>query len=117
MKYFCIFVLIAQACLASDFYTGQAARLVIGQSTFTQAGEGATDVLIGAAGGLAYANNVLFIVDSNRFSADPVNNRVLLFPTTPLPKPNQVLTLPPAPPPSGIYCLVCAHTSATALLG
>jgi uncharacterized protein (TIGR03437 family) len=115
MKHFCILVLAAQACLASDFATGQAARLVVGQPTFTQADEGATNMLIGAAGGVAYANGILFVVDSNRFSADPVNNRVMLFPTAGLPTPTQ--TPPVNVPISGIYCFVCANTISTAILG
>jgi uncharacterized protein (TIGR03437 family) len=115
MKYFCLLVLAAQACLASDFSTGQAARLVVGQPTFTQADEGATNVLIGAAGGVAYANGILFVADGNRFSADPVNHRVLLFPTAPLPTPTQAP--PVSQPVSGIYCYVCANTISTAILG
>lgn len=115
MKSFFLLVLAAQACLAADFFTGQAARLVVGQPTFTQADEGATNVLIGAAGGVAYANGILYVVDGNRFSADPVNNRVLLFPTASLPTPTQV---PPViQPVSGIYCFVCANSISTAILG
>ncbi|MBN8733599.1 MAG: hypothetical protein J0L64_23905 [Acidobacteria bacterium] len=59
--------------------TGQAARLVIGQPTFTAATPGASESLLGAISGLAYANNTLFVVDSNRLGATPVNHRVLLF--------------------------------------
>ncbi len=118
MKSFCLFLLAAQLCPGASFFTGQAARLVIGQTTFTDANEGATDYLLGAAGGIAYANNILFVVDSNRFSADPLNNRVLLFPTAPLPTPTQALSFPaPASSPSGVTCLVCANTRATAILG
>jgi uncharacterized protein (TIGR03437 family) len=77
----CIFVLIltAAAMCAADFATGQAARLVIGQITFTQQDEGASDTLLGAAGGVAFANNMLFVVDGNRFGAGPINNRVLVY--------------------------------------
>ena len=59
--------------------TGQAARLVIGQPTFTEAASGASEYLLGAVGGLAYANDTLFVVDSNRLAATPVNHRVLLY--------------------------------------
>jgi len=59
--------------------TGQAARLVIGQPTFTAATPGASESLLGAISGLAYANDTLFVVDSNRMGATPVNHRVLLF--------------------------------------
>ena len=59
--------------------TGQAARVVIGQPTFTAATPGASEALLGAVSGLAYANNTLFVVDSNRLGAFPVNHRVLFF--------------------------------------
>lgn len=59
--------------------TGQAARIVIGQPTFTAATPGASASLLGAVSGLAYANNTLFVVDSNRLGAFPVNHRVLMF--------------------------------------
>ncbi|HZO52266.1 MAG TPA: hypothetical protein VFB63_06100 [Bryobacteraceae bacterium] len=59
--------------------TGQAARLVIGQPTFTAATPGASESLLGAISGLAYANDTLFVVDANRIAATPVNHRVLLF--------------------------------------
>lgn len=53
--------------------------MVIGQRTFTAQAEGASDTLVGAVSGLAYANNTLFVVDSNRVGAAPINNRVLIF--------------------------------------
>ena len=64
------------------------------QVRLTTVPEGAVALrVLGAAGGVAWANNILFVVDSNRFSADPVNNRVLLFPTNTLPSLTQALTL------------------------
>src|SRR5271157_876210 len=76
-----IFVLIlgAATAFAADFVTGQAARLVIGQPTFTAADPNSTNSVIGAAGGVAYAGNTLFVVDDNRMGAVPSNNRVLVF--------------------------------------
>jgi uncharacterized protein (TIGR03437 family) len=73
--------------LAADFVTGQGARLVIGQTTFTQQQPGASDTLLGGVGGVAYANGILFVADSNRLGLTPVNNRVLLFPTQSFPGP------------------------------
>ncbi|HEY2845317.1 MAG TPA: hypothetical protein VGJ09_16760 [Bryobacteraceae bacterium] len=73
--------------LASDFITGQGARLVIGQSTFTAQQPGASATLLGGVGGLAYANGILFVADSNRTGLIPINNRVLLFPTQSFPGP------------------------------
>ncbi len=81
MKSFLVLTAMASVCLAQDYSNGQAARLVIGQSTFTEADVGAQNNLLGAATGVAYANGTLFVVDGNRFTADPNNNRVLLFPT------------------------------------
>ncbi len=64
---------------AQDFLTGQAARVVLGQPTFTSQDPGASERLLGGAGGLAYANGMLFVTDANRISATPVNHRVLLY--------------------------------------
>ena len=74
-------ILTLTPCLAAgaSFTTGQAARLVIGQRTFTQQEEGVSSTLLGAASGLAYANDMLVVVDSNRLGATPLNHRVLLF--------------------------------------
>lgn len=79
----CILTILAAAgvSLAAtvDFSTGQAARLVIGQPEFDAESGSATATIVGAAAGLAYANNTLFVADSNRVGAAPVNNRVLIF--------------------------------------
>jgi len=65
---------------AVDFMTGQAARIVIGQVNFTQQDIGTpTQYVLGACSGLAYANNMLFVVDSNHIQASPEQNRVLLW--------------------------------------
>ncbi|MGI8991254.1 MAG: IPT/TIG domain-containing protein [Bryobacteraceae bacterium] len=93
MKYFCITLLAAHACLAAAaFQTGQAARLVIGQTSFTQEDTGATNILIGSASGIAFANNTLFVADANRYGAGPINNRVLIFHNLVLPKPTDPLS-------------------------
>jgi len=91
----CIFgvLLAAWAALAADFRTGQAARLVIGQTTFTRQEPGASQVLVGGVSGLAYVNDMLFVADANRVGAEPFNNRVLIFKdlSGALPKPTDEL--------------------------
>ncbi|RMF84679.1 MAG: hypothetical protein D6744_02640, partial [Planctomycetota bacterium] len=59
--------------------TQQAARLVVGQTTFTRANPISSREAIGAAGGVAVAGDRLFIADGNRIGATPVNNRVLVY--------------------------------------
>ncbi|MBZ5724282.1 MAG: hypothetical protein LAP87_04735 [Acidobacteriia bacterium] len=61
------------------FTTGQAARLVIGQTTFTSADSNSSDTIVGGVSGLAYAADTLFVADANRVGANPSNHRVLLF--------------------------------------
>ncbi len=67
---------------APGFSTGQAARLVIGQQNFTAGNYGATSQLLGTPSGVAYANGVLWVADSNRLGGTPDNNRVLRFSDT-----------------------------------
>ena len=67
------------ASFAADFTTGQAARLVIGQVTFTAQDYNSSDTIVGGVSGLAYAADTLFVADSNRVGASPSNHRVLLF--------------------------------------
>ncbi|HEV2198607.1 MAG TPA: hypothetical protein VGR73_02215 [Bryobacteraceae bacterium] len=79
------------AVSAQVFITGQAARAVIGQSTFTSqtfggtvststtTGVPASDTVFGAIGGVAYGGNTLFATDDNRLGLLPQNNRVLVF--------------------------------------
>jgi uncharacterized protein (TIGR03437 family) len=61
------------------FSTGQAARLVIGQKNFTLGDFGGTNTLLGSPSGIAWANGILWVVDSNRLGGAPNNNRVLRF--------------------------------------
>src|SRR5947209_12089268 len=79
MKGISVFFLCAAAACAADFTTGQAARLVIGQRTFTDQDSNSSDTIVGGASGLAYAADTLFVADSNRVGASPSNHRVLLF--------------------------------------
>lgn len=88
MKSILVVLLAAAAAQAAEFSTGQAARMVIGQRTFTEQFPGAAQDLLGGVSGLAYANDTLFVVDSNRIGASPQNQRVLIFKnvSTTLPK-------------------------------
>src|SRR3954467_14388581 len=82
MKYISVYFLSAAAMFAqpsTGFTTGQAARLVIGQSTFTSQDTNSSDTILGAASGLAYAADTLFVADANRVGATPSNHRVLLY--------------------------------------
>lgn len=106
MKFFSLLVLSTMLASAADFLTGQAARLVIGQPTFTAQNTGTPSAFqLGAVGGLAYANNSLFVVDSNRVQATPVNNRVLIYNNI-----SSFVGSPTASVPQGIRCPVCAGT-------
>ncbi|MEO5922606.1 MAG: hypothetical protein ABIR70_02155 [Bryobacteraceae bacterium] len=72
--------------LAAEFVTGQGARLVIGQNTFTTQDFGASKTLLGGVGAVAFANGKLYIADANRLNLTPVNNRVLVMDTATFPK-------------------------------
>ncbi|MCC6341996.1 MAG: hypothetical protein IT166_07355 [Bryobacterales bacterium] len=110
-KYGIGLLLAAGLCEAADFFSGMAARAVIGQRTFTAQTPGASDVLLGGVGGIAYANGTLIVVDDNRVSASPQNNRVLIFRNVSsfLPEPTAVL------PPSGVRCPLCVGQAAVVL--
>jgi uncharacterized protein (TIGR03437 family) len=111
MKCISIFLLAAAAVCAADFTTGQAARLVIGQTTFTSQDSNSSDIILGAASGIAYAADTLFVADSNRVGASPTNNRVLLYQNLSgmLPQPTDPLTY-------NTKCPVCVGR-ATLVLG
>ena len=87
LKYCAALSLCAGLALSQGGYiTGQAARLVIGQTTFTSQnfiGDN-NPVLqpnqeLGSVGGVAYAANTLFVADSNRLGLLPIMNRVVMF--------------------------------------
>lgn len=59
--------------------THQAARLVIGQTSFTRQNPNPSRDSVGAVGGVAIANNRLFVADGNRIGAAPISNRVLIY--------------------------------------
>ena len=110
MKGISVFILFAASGLAADFVTGQAARAVIGQLSFTSADPNSTNSVIGAASGVAYAANTLFVADSNMIGAQPVNNRVLIF--------NNISGTLPQPTDSLVYntpCPICVGTASVVL--
>lgn len=80
LKYCALFSLCAGvACAQQQFVTGQAARLVIGQTSFTSQTYGASSTLLGGAAGVAFGADTLFVADSNGVGFTPINNRVLMF--------------------------------------
>ena len=102
MRCISVFLLAAAAAFAqNNFTTGQAARAVIGQATFTDQSPNSSDTVLGGAGGVAYANDTLFVADANRVQASPVNHRVLLFKNLSgqLPAPNAQLARSVLAPP------------------
>ena len=112
MKYIGVFFLIPAVLSAADYLTGQAARITIGQTTFTsQDSDNPSASQLGAVSGLAYANNTLFVADSNRVQATPVLNRVLIFRNA-----SNFIPSPTADIPQGVRCPVCTG-SADVVLG
>jgi hypothetical protein len=113
---FAFFILAAASCpfilgqTTPDFTTGQAARLVIGQSSFTSADSNSTNSIIGGASGVAYAADTLFIADDNYLGALPENNRVLIIPNLSgtLPQPTAVL-------PDNSTCPICVGVASVVL--
>jgi uncharacterized protein (TIGR03437 family) len=86
LKYCALFSLCGGLTFAQQFITNQAARLVIGQTTFTSqqfiGDPSATTPLnmqLGSVGGVAYAADRLFVADSNRLGLFPIMDRVLIF--------------------------------------
>ncbi len=110
MKYFALFLASTALTSAADFVTGQAARLTIGQRTFTAGEQGASGQLLGAVGGVAYANNRLFVVDGSRVGAIPVNNRVLIYQNILGSLFDPKAPIPPAVN-TGIRCPVCVGSA------
>jgi uncharacterized protein (TIGR03437 family) len=117
MKCISVFLLSAAAVCAADFMTGQAARAVIGQVTFTDEDPNASDTVLGGVSGLAFAADTLFVADSNRIGALNSNNRVLLFQGILNQIPIPSAELPPAAGLSSVsQCPVCVGR-ATVVLG
>ncbi|HEY9141418.1 MAG TPA: hypothetical protein VIN93_11025 [Bryobacteraceae bacterium] len=111
MKCIPVIIFCSAALYAADFVNGQAARAVIGQVTFTTADPNSSNTVLGAANGIAFAANTLFVADSNIMGAAPVNNRVLMFQNISSQLPEPDAELPYLTP-----CPVCVGT-ATLVLG
>src|SRR5579864_1285351 len=91
-KYLAVILLTSAWAGAADFVTGQAARAVFGQQTFTAQDietpcQGSNSYncanpgpyVLGAAGGVAFANDTVFVADSSRINASPVLNRIVMY--------------------------------------
>jgi len=111
MRPWAVLLLLAVTTRAADFATGQAARLVIGQPTFTKQDPNPSDVILGGVSGLAYANDTLFVCDANRVGAGPINHRVLIYQAL-----SQMLPAPTAELAYDKRCPVCTG-QATLVLG
>ena len=70
---------VAPAAEGPVWVSNQGARLVIGQRSFTRQNPKSSREVLGAAQGVAFAGNRLFVADGNRLGALPVNNRVLIY--------------------------------------
>jgi uncharacterized protein (TIGR03437 family) len=116
MRYFATLILVANTLFAADFLTGQAARAIVGQVTFTAQGAPPSNTTVGASGGLAYVNGTLLVVDDNRMSALPEDNRVLIYRNIDGQIPSITANIPAQPIGAGIRCPVCGFT-ADAVLG
>jgi uncharacterized protein (TIGR03437 family) len=81
---------------AQSFTNGQAERAVIGQHVASDGFSGATQNILGAPSGVAYANGLLFVADGNfnpnQTGPTPNNNRVLVFSTNQIPDAHADLT-------------------------
>ncbi len=117
MKVISVFFLSAAALCAADFLTGQAARAVIGQVTFTDENPAPSDTVLGGLSGLAFAADTLFVADANEIGAMYSNERVLLFQgmSSQLPSPSAELPTAAQLAP-GSLCPVCVGR-ATVVLG
>lgn len=112
MKCISVLLLSAASLLAQggSFITGQAARLVIGQSTFTSQDPNSSDTVLGAASGIAFAGDTLIVADSNRVGALPTNHRVLLYKGA-----SSMFPSPSAELPYNSKCPVCVGQATTVL--
>ena len=125
-KYLVAVFLTSLTVAAQNFMTGQAARAVFGQQTFTAQDIETpcvapntinclppTQFVMGGASGIAFANNMLFVADANRLGALPALQRVLIYTSV-----NQSLNSPAAPVvappgPNFVRCPVCLGTALT----
>lgn len=113
MRFLAVFCLAASSSFAADFVTDQAARALIGQPSFTSQTILATasGEILGAANGIAYANDTLFVADDNRLGALPSDNRVLIYRNL-----HQQVVGPTEAPVQGSRCPLCT-AQADSVLG
>ncbi len=117
-KYLGVLLLASSLLSAQQFMTGQAARAVFGQQTFTaqdQQTSGATPYELGAPGGVAYTNNMLIVADANHVGAIPAYERVLIYTSISdmLPSLTQSINIPG---PNFVRCPLCIGTTDTPLV-
>ena len=105
-----VFAWCAAGVFAQTYTTGQAARAVIGQETFTSQDTNSGKSVIGSASGIAYAADTLFVADSNGIGASPSNNRVLVFSNL-----SSQLPAPTAEIPNNSKCPVCVGQASVVL--
>ncbi|HYM11484.1 MAG TPA: hypothetical protein VEU62_12170 [Bryobacterales bacterium] len=110
MRVSVLILLAALPALGADFQNFQAARLVIGQVSFTREDPTSTQTVLGGAGGVAVAGSRLFVVDSNRIGANPANNRVLIYNSL-----SSFVTPPDVEIPQGANCPACVGSPDTVL--
>ncbi len=110
IKHFLLWVASAAIALPAEFYSGQAARLLIGQRNFTAQEPAAAIDVLGGVGGLAFANNMLFVADSNQVGSEPFNHRVLIFRNL-----DQIALPVNALVPQGTRCPACRGEASTVL--
>jgi len=91
--------------------THQAARLVVGQTSFTRQNPNPSQISLGGVGGVAVAGNRLFVADGNRVGAVPVANRVLIYENL-----SSIIPVPEATLPQDGDCPACVG-SANVVLG
>ena len=91
---------VAGAADQPGFDTNQAARLVIGQPSFTAETPSTDPQALGAVGAVAFTGDKLLVLDSSRIGAAPANNRVFIYNNLPgfLPAPTDELPLGSACP-------------------
>lgn len=110
LKYLVLWLACVAIAPSAEFYSGQAARLLIGQKTFTAQDPATSATQLGGVGGLAFANNMLFVADSNRVASEPLNHRVLIYRNL------DQITLPVgAPVPQVGRCPACRGVASTVL--
>ena len=119
MKHCALLLLVISIAPAQTYVNGMAARAVIGQKTFTAADTPAPSTLpdqyqpglgqwlLGAPSGVAYANGMLFIADSNNIGATPSNNRVLIYYDVKKVVPDAKASIPLPTGPNPVLCPVC----------